>query len=215
MQVLNLTRLPRASKISYFSDRLLAAQSCIALFAPTLLLVHAPTNFCLTPADAVVYAPYMIALGLLARTEASSWRAFSSTAAGISTLIMYSIWCDPVWTMNAAISWAMPFAVVTVSPLQSKTIMARGAALGSCLGVLVLSGVANYVYTMSQYTARVQFAETFDRVHEAQYVSAMSYSPNMKYFYEACALGQGELGEEIMRRLDLQGSHRPSGRPCV
>jgi hypothetical protein len=167
----------------------LAAQSCIALFAPALLLVHAPTNFCLTPADAVVYAPYMIALGLLARTEASSWRAFSSTAAGISALIMYSIWCDPVWTMNAAMSWAMPFAVVTVSPLQAKTIMARAAALGSCLGVLLLSGAANYLYTMSQYTARVNFAETFDRVHAAQYVSAMSYSPNMKYFYVACMLG--------------------------
>jgi hypothetical protein len=167
----------------------LAAQSCIALFAPALLLVHGPTNFCLTPADAVVYAPYMIALGLLARTKAGSWRAFSSTAAAISVLILYSVWCDPLWTMNAAMSWAMPFAVVTVSPLQSKTIMARGAALGSCLGVLLLSGVASYLYTMSQYTARVQFAETFDRVHGPQYVSAMSYSPNMKYFYAASTLG--------------------------
>jgi hypothetical protein len=166
----------------------LAAQSCIALFAPALLLVHGPTNFCLTPADAIVYAPYMIALGLLARTKAGLWRAFSSTAA-ISALILYSVWCDPLWTMNAAMSWAMPFAVVTVSPLQSKTIMARGATLGSCLGLLLLSGVADYLYTMSQYTARVQFAETFDRIHGAQYVSAMSYSPNMKYFYAACTLG--------------------------
>jgi hypothetical protein len=176
----------------------LAAQSCIALFAPALLLVHMPTNFCLTPADAVVYAPYMIALGLLARTEASSWRTLSLTAAAISALIIYSIWCDPLWTMNAAMSWAMPFAVVTVSPLQSKTIMARGAALGSCLGVLLLSGVTNYLYTMSLYTARVQFAETLDRVHGPQYVSAMTYSPNMKYFYVACTVGW-LLGLVILR----------------
>ena len=167
----------------------LAAQSCIALFAPALLLVHAPTNFCLTPADAVVYAPYMIVLGLLGRTEAGSWRAFGSTVAAISALILYSVWCDPLWTMSAAMSWAMPFAVVSVSPLRLKTTMVRGAALGSCLGVLLLSGAANYLYTMSQYTARVQFAETLDRVRGAQYVSAMSYSPNMKYFYVACALG--------------------------
>jgi len=167
----------------------LAAQSCIALFAPALLVVHAPTNFCLTPADAVVYAPFMIALGLLARTEAGSWRTFSSTAAAISALIIYSVWCDPLWTMIAATSWAMPFAVVTVSPLQLKTIMVRGAALGLCLGVLLLSGAANYLYTISQYTARVHFAEILDRVHGPQYVSAMTYSPNMKYFYVACALG--------------------------
>ena len=167
----------------------LAAQSCIALFAPALLLVYTPTNFCLTPADAVVYAPYMIALGLLARTEAGSWRTFGSMAAAISALIIYSVWCDPLFTMIPAMSWAVPFAVVTVSPLQLKTVMVRGAALVSCLGVLLVSGAANYLYTMSQYTARVQFAETLDRVHGPQYVSAMTYSPNMKYFYAACALG--------------------------
>ena len=47
----------------------LAAQSSIALFAPTLLLVHTPTSFAHTPADAVAYAPYMIALGLIGRLE--------------------------------------------------------------------------------------------------------------------------------------------------
>jgi hypothetical protein len=167
----------------------LAAQSCIALFAPTLLVVHTPTNFCLTPADAVVYAPYMIALGLLARTEAGSWRTFGSRVTAISALIIYSVWCDPLWTMIAAMSWATPFAVVTVSPMQFKTIIVRSGALGSCLGVLLLSGVANYLYTISQYTARVQFAEAVDRVHGPQYVSAMTYSSNMKYFYVACALG--------------------------
>ncbi|MFL5069466.1 MAG: hypothetical protein ACJ8D9_07735 [Xanthobacteraceae bacterium] len=31
----------------------LAAQSCIALFAPALLVVYTPTNFCLTPASSV------------------------------------------------------------------------------------------------------------------------------------------------------------------
>jgi len=167
----------------------LAAQACIALFAPTLLVVDTPINFCVTPADAVVYAPYMIALGLLAQIEAGSWRTFGSAAAAISALIIYSVWCDPLFTMIAAISWAMPFAVVTFSPLQLKTIVMRSAALGCCFGVLLLSGAANYLYTLSQYTARVQFAEALDRVHRPQYVSTMTYSPNMKYFYVACALG--------------------------
>src|SRR5215216_5953076 len=167
----------------------LAGQACIALFAPALLLVGAPTNFSITPGDAVVYAPYMIALGLLARLQHGSWRAFASVAAAISMLVLYSIYCDPLWTMIAAISWAVPFAVITSSPLQLKTIMARGTALGCCLGVLLLSGAAGYLYSLSQYTARVQFAQTLDRERGPQYVSAMTYSPNMKYFYLACALG--------------------------
>ena len=141
----------------------LAAQSCIALFAPALLLVYTPTNFCLTPADAVVYAPYMIALGLLTRLRPGSWRSFSLIAAGISALVLYSIYCDPLWSMIGAIGWAVPFAVVTFSPWHLRTILARGAALGCCLGVLLLSGAAGYMYTLAQYTARVQFPETFDR----------------------------------------------------
>jgi len=52
-----------------------AAQLSIALFAPALLLVHSPTNFCLTPGDAIVYAPYMVVFGLLARLEPASWRS--------------------------------------------------------------------------------------------------------------------------------------------
>jgi hypothetical protein len=167
----------------------LTAQACIALFAPAVLIVRTPASFCLTPGDAVVYAPYMIALGLLARLEQDSWRSFGVTAGGISGLVFYSIYCDPLWTMIGAISWAVPFAVVTLSPLQPKAIMMRGAAIGCCLGLLLLSGAASYLYTLSQYTARVQFAETLDRVRAPEYVSAMTYSPNMKYFYIACTLG--------------------------
>src|SRR5262249_32562337 len=77
----------------------LAAQSCIVLFAPALLRLHLPANFCLTPADAVTYAPYMIALGLLARIEPGAWRDWAVKAAGISILVLYSIYCDPLFTM--------------------------------------------------------------------------------------------------------------------
>ena len=167
----------------------LAAQACIALFAPALLLTHTPTNFCLTPGDAVVYAPYMVALGLLARIEPGSWRTVAATGAGILILILYSIYCDPVFTMLAAIGWSVPFAVVALGTLRLRTIMVRCAALAGCLGVFLLSGVATYLYTLSQYTARVQYAETVDRVRGPQLVSAMTYSANMKYFYVACAIG--------------------------
>ena len=167
----------------------LAAQSCIVLFAPALLLLHMPTNFCLTPADAVVYAPYMIALGLLARLQPGSWRSWGVKAAGISALVLYSIYCDPLFTMIPATGWAAAFATVTLSPLHLRTILLRAAALGCCFAVLLLSGAAEYLYTLAQYTSRVQYAYAFDRPREAAYVSAMIYSPNMRYFYLACMLG--------------------------
>jgi hypothetical protein len=166
-----------------------AAQSCIVLFGPAMIMLQMPSNFCLTPADAVVYAPYMVALGLLARLQAGSWRSFALTTIGISALIFYSVYCDPLWTMVAAIALVVPFVVVTLAPLHLNTIVTRGAAIGFCLALLVLSGVAAYLYTLSQYTARVHFADTLDRVRGPGLVSAMTYASNMRLFYLACALG--------------------------
>ncbi|MFL5086053.1 MAG: hypothetical protein ACJ8FP_14660 [Xanthobacteraceae bacterium] len=167
-----------------------AAQSCILLFAPTVLFVLMPANFCPTPGDAVVYAPYMIALGLLARVPPDSWPTFALTMAGITALIFYSVYCDPLWTMIAAISWGVPFAVVTFSELRLKTILIRGAALGCCLALLVLTGAAAYLYTVSRHTQRVYFADSLDRVRVPELVSALTFaSGNMRTFYLVCAVG--------------------------
>jgi hypothetical protein len=167
----------------------IAAQLCIALFAPALLIVHAPTNFCLTPADAVVHVPYMLAIGLLARLQAGSRCAVALTTLAIFTLVLYSIYCDPLWAMVAGIAWAIPFAVVVFGTVERRTILVRATALACCLALLVASGVAEYLYTLSQYTARVQFAAALDRARDAGYVSALTYSPNLKYFYFACMVG--------------------------
>jgi hypothetical protein len=166
-----------------------SAQLCIVLFAPTLLRVHTPTNFCLTPADAVVYAPYMAALGLLARIEAGSWRRFALMTGGIVALVLYSIYCDPLFTFIAGVGWVVPFAVVTFGSLRIRTSLVRCAAMATCFGLLLLSGVLIYLYTLVQFTARVQYPEMGDRAREIVYVSAVSYSPDMKYLYLACVVG--------------------------
>jgi hypothetical protein len=168
---------------------LIAAQSSIVLFAPAVLILQLPTVFCLTPGNAVVYAPHMAALGLLGRLEPGSWRSFGLITTGIFGLLFYSLYCDPLWTMVNGISWSVAFAVVTFGPLRMKTILVRCAALGLSLALLVASGAAEYVYTLSQYTARVQFPEVLDRERGLGLASALSYSPNMKYYYLACALG--------------------------
>jgi hypothetical protein len=135
----------------------IGAQASIALFAPALLIVYTPTNFCLTPGDAVVHAPYMMAFGLLGNLQPGSWRAFAWTAVAISALIFYSIYCDPLFTMIAATSWFVPFAAVMLSRFDLRSVITRGAALACCLLLLVVSGAATYLYTLSKFTARVQF----------------------------------------------------------
>jgi hypothetical protein len=104
--------------------------------------------------------------------------------------------------MVNGISWSVAFAVVTFGPLRMKTILVRCAALGFSVALLVASGAAEYVYTLSQYTARVQFPEVLDRVRGPGLASALSYSPTMKYYYLACALGW------LLGLLTLRGRSR-------
>src|SRR5215471_14578885 len=91
--------------------------------------------------------------------------------------------------MVDGISWSVAFAVVVLGPLRLKTIALRSAALGFCGIVLFLSGALEYLRTLSQYTARVQFPAVSDRPRMVEFVSTVFVSPNMKYFYLACALG--------------------------
>ena len=168
---------------------IIAAQSTVVLFAPAVLILRMPTVFCLTPGNAVVYAPHMIALGLLGRLEPGSWRDAALTTAAIAALLFYSLYCDPLWTAVDGVSWALPFAVVTFGPLRRRTILLRCAVVTCCLALLLVTGVGEYLYTLSQYTARVQFPLVVDRSRGPAMVSALSYSPNMKTFYLAVVLG--------------------------
>src|SRR3984893_4031902 len=110
----------------------IAAQLCIVLFAPMVLVLTLLTTFCINAGIAVTYAPHMVALGLLSRLELGSWRRIALIAAGILALLSYSLCCDPLWTMVDGISWSVAFAVVVLSPLQLKTIALRAAALAGC-----------------------------------------------------------------------------------
>ena len=168
----------------------IAAQLCVFLFAPTGTIFVLPVVFWSTPGNAVVFAPHIIALGLLARLEPGSWRAFGWISAGISALLVYSLYCDPLWSTVNGFSWAVAFAVVVVGSLRLKTTALRAAALGCFFLLLLLSGAAEYLYTLSQYTARVQFAAALDRVHAPTFISAaMAYSLNMRRFYYYCVAG--------------------------
>src|SRR5262249_7431917 len=99
-------------------------------------------NFSPTPADAVTYAPYMIGLGFLARLQPGSWRRFLLITIGIYVCLLYSVYCDPPFTMIPAISWSVAFAVVTVVPLCLRAVAVPGGAIVLCLAGFLISGVA-------------------------------------------------------------------------
>jgi hypothetical protein len=167
----------------------IAAQLCLVFFGPIAPLLSFLFNFILLPGLAAVYAPYMLALGLLARLEWGRVRNFLLITAAITALIFYSLYCDPLWSVVTAISWAVPLAVVAFSPLRIKAVVLRCAALAITLALLILSGPLLYAYTLTQSTARVYFSAVSERGFSIGYASMLFFSPNAKYYYGLCILG--------------------------
>jgi hypothetical protein len=168
---------------------IIAAQLSLALFGPLGPLLTFTASFILLTGMAAVYAPYIAALGLLARLDPGRIGDFVWYTAAITALIFYSLCCDPLWSVVGAISWAVPFAVVALSPLRLKAILIRCAALGITLALLLVSGALLYVYTLTQYTSRVFFPALMERPFAPSYASILFTSPNGKYLYGLCLLG--------------------------
>ena len=167
---------------------IIAAQLSIILFAPAVRALAFAPNFDSIPGLAVVYAPHLLAFGLLARLSPERPQVLF-IAAGLLALLFYSLYCDPLWTAVSGLAWIVPFAVVTLSPMRRDAILIRCAVLGGCVVVLLLSGALEYVYSLSQYTARVQFPGLVGRPRSPEYASVLFQSEAAAYFYWWCALG--------------------------
>src|SRR5262245_9555001 len=167
----------------------IAAQLSLVLFGPLGPLLTFTASFILLTGMAAVYAPYIAALGLLARLGPGRIRDFVWYTAGITALVFYSLSCDPLWSLVGGTSWAAPYAVVALSPLRIKAILIRCAALGVTLALLLVSDAFLYVYTLTQYTSRVFFPTLMERPFAPSYASILFTSPNGKYFYGLCLLG--------------------------
>ena len=92
---------------------------------------------------------------------------------------------------------------VAFSPIRPKAVFIRCAALGCCLILLGISGAAEYLYTLTQYTTRVQFPAIESRLRQPDFLAtALFYSPYMKYFYFIWATGW------VLGLLTLRGRTR-------
>ena len=251
--------LPRVPSIA-------AAQIALTLFGPATLALGFAVVYVSIPGLAVVYAPHLLAFGLLARLSPQRPQVFLIGGA-IFALLVYSLYCDPLWTMVSGIAWIVPFAVVAftapsgrvaqqvpeprpapsplvgegrrrgvalgpavgakrilhdphpqplpkrirvypssstrmakvgkirlwlgrgATPSQREAILVRCGVLGACVALLLLSGALEYAYSLSQYTARVQFPDLLRRAPDAVYASAVVSSKYARYFYYACVPG--------------------------
>jgi hypothetical protein len=184
---------------------IVAAQLSVMLFGPAALALAFAVVYLSIPGLAVVYAPHILAFGLLARLSPERPQVLLLMGAALFALLFCSLYCDPLWTLVSGIAWIVPFAVVTFSPLRRGTIPVRCAVLGGSLTVLLLSGALEYAYSLSQYTARVLLR----RPPDAVFGSAVVSSKYAKYFYYACvpgwAVGMGLLRGRP-RTLVLAGS---------
>jgi len=167
----------------------LAAQSCIVLFGPLVLLASGTTVFAQQPGFAVVYAPLMVALGVLARVDPGRLGPFLLRTSFILLLLLYSVYSDPLWSIIGGISWSAAFMIVAFSPLRWRPILVRCASLGCCGVVLLASGVLEYLYTLPRYTARLEFAGLLVRPANVIYASVLFTSEYAKYWYGACIFG--------------------------
>jgi len=167
---------------------IIAAQLSIMLFASAVRVLAFLPNFASIPGLAVVYAPHLLAFGLLARLSPERPQVLF-IAGGLLGLLFYSLYCDPLWTALSGLAWTAPFAVVTFSPAGRDTILIRCAVLGGCVAVLLLSGALEYVYSLSQYTARVQFTDLLERSRTPELTSVLFRSEFAKWFYCLCVPG--------------------------
>src|SRR5262249_34479633 len=172
----DLPRLPSA----------VAAQLSILLFGPMALALSFSVVFSSIPGLAVVYAPHVLAFGLLARLSPKRPQVLLIIGVVLPLLLFYSLYCDPLWTMVSGLAWVVPFGVVTFTPFRRDIIVVRCAVLGVCVGILFLSGALDYVYSLSQYTARVQFPDLLGRPRVPLFASAIFHSKFARYFYWAC-----------------------------
>jgi hypothetical protein len=112
---------------------IVAAQLSIILFGPLAYMFVFYQVFWINPGTAVVYAAPLMVLGIIARLEPGRMREFILATSSIFALLLYSLICDPLWSMISGIGLAGALAVVAFSPLRVRTVLVRCVALGCCL----------------------------------------------------------------------------------
>src|SRR5437764_14680138 len=110
---------------------IIAAQFSLMLLGPAVRMLAFMLNFASIPGLVIVYAPHLVAFGLLARLSPERPQVWF-IAGGLLASLFYSLYCDPLWTGVSGLAWIVPLAVVPFRPPRRDTTLPRSAARRAC-----------------------------------------------------------------------------------
>jgi hypothetical protein len=137
---------------------IVAAQlACFLLFPPLEETAGLNMQLRLNPGVAYFAAVMLTALTCLLAIGPRPRASNLLLTLSLPALILYSILCDPIWTVVPSLSLALFFAVALAADADRRVALRRGAAAFFTLAVLLGLSVPSYLWLLLRYTARARF----------------------------------------------------------
>jgi hypothetical protein len=131
---------------------------CLALFPPLDLSIGMNPQLRLNPGVIYYDVLALLMLAVLVRAgSAPTRRDVVAAAAALPALFLYSLLCDPVWTVVPALSLGVFFAAALVVDGGRPALLRRGAAALAAVAVMSAFRVPFYLRDLLNYTARRRF----------------------------------------------------------
>jgi hypothetical protein len=170
---------------------LAAAQAtCLLLFPPLETNAGFYVQVRINP-GVVLYVAIAIALiALLIRCGTLRPAASAAVALAIPALFVYSVLCDPIWTVVPYLSLWVFFAAALLADRTPRTDRWRGGVVLLGAGALTAAGVPAYLWTLLRYTARARFdTEIVGEVQDRLYAFLPFQNPRMALLFALLLAG--------------------------
>lgn len=184
--------------------------ACLLPFPPLERWAGIHPQLQLNPGVAYYVAIALVVLAILLRFGGAPAAWVPALIALVPLLLLYSILCDPLWTVVPFLSLGVFFGAALLVERSRRADLFRIASIGGALGLLLALGVPQYLAVLFGYTARVRFrAEIVGEVQNTQY----AFLPFRNL--EAAALFAVLLGGALMALRHREGAVRLFARAAL
>jgi len=162
--------LGRALGIGVPTAVLAAQAACLLPFPPLEESAGFYQQLRLNPGVVYYIAIAIVLLGLLVRIGTTTRALNFALIAAIPALFIYSLLCDPIWTVVPYLSlWVFFIAALLIGRTRAALAWRGGAVLFG-LAVLVSLSVPSYLWILLSYTARSRFrTEIIGEIQDCYY----------------------------------------------
>jgi hypothetical protein len=162
--------LGRALRLGVRTAIVAAQIACLLPFPPFEEWAGLHPQLRLNPGTAYYVALALLCLGLFLRLGTGSRALDLARALLLPLLFLYSLLCDPLWTVVPFLSLAPFLAVALPAGRTPRTLAWRAGAVVSSLGLLLWLGVPRHLWGLFAYTARARFrTEIVGEIQDATY----------------------------------------------